>query len=356
MSWIPYDDILESRWDDFVASQPGGRMVHLSGYKKVIEETYRFEPFYRAYVKDGTLQALFPGFFHKSLIYGRKIISQPFSEYGGILLSAGLSAAEKDQVLGEFTRLASDVLRAKRFDHLEMRNPMSLAAEDRARFRTLRLFRYAIRRLEAPEAMWKALDSKDRNVIQRARSFGLTVDEEPGEKPLRGKFYPLYLRTMKRLGSPPHPLALFLRLSARLEDRMKVLYVHHRRTAVAALIGWEVGTTVHVTDMCSDDAAFFLKPNDLVVWEFLRSAAERGYRFFDFGPVRYRGQEIFKKKWKMELLDYFYVVLSVKPTSLKNPFSSSGGLMAAAPKIWKAAMPIGLGRVLGRYARKEVGL
>jgi CelD/BcsL family acetyltransferase involved in cellulose biosynthesis len=356
MSWTAFDESAAGAWDAFVAAQPGGRMVHLTGFRSAVAATYGLEPFYRVYRKGGEIRAVFPGFFHASRVYGRKILSQPFSEYGGLLLGAAVPAAERDAILDEFAAAARRALRLKRFAHLEMRSPLSLSSEEASRFHTVPLFKRAVRRLDAAEAMWKGLDPKDRNIVQKARSYGLTFAEEPGADALDQAFYPLYLATMKRLGTPPHPLAYFLRLSRGLERAMKVFLVRFRGRPVAALVAWAVGTTVHVTDMCSDEAAFFLKPNDFAVWEFLRWARESGFETFDFGPVRYRGQEIFKKKWRMELRDYSYVYVTDAPSRIRNTFSGGGGLMAAAPGIWKTVMPVGLTRLFGKCLRREVGL
>lgn len=356
MSWIPFDAAAAPAWDAFVAAQPGGRMVHLSGYKAAVEGTYGFAPFYRMYRAGGAIRAIFPGFFHPSRIYGRKIVSQPFSEYGGLLLGGDASAPERAAILDEFAVAARRALAVTRYAHLEMRSPLSLSPEEKGRFAGAPLCRRAARPLADPEAMWKALDPKDRNVIQKARSYGLAFAEDPGEAALRREFYPLYLATMKRLGSPPHPLAHFLRLRRGLGRAMKLFCVRFRGRPVAALMAWAVGATVHVTDLCSDRAAFFLKPNDFAVWEFQRWACEAGYATFDFGPVRYRGQEIFKKKWRMDLTDYGYAYVSDRPDRIRNTFTGGGGLMAAAPEIWKAAVPLGLTRFVGKYLRREVGL
>jgi CelD/BcsL family acetyltransferase involved in cellulose biosynthesis len=356
MSWTAFDESAAGAWDAFVAAQPGGRMVHLTGYRSAVAATYGLEPFYRIYRKGGEIRAVFPGFFHASRVYGRKILSQPFSEYGGLLLGASVPEAERAAILVEFATTARRALRIKRFDHLEMRSPLSLSSAEAGRFHSVPLFKRAVRRLEVAEVMWKGLDPKDRNIVQKARSYGLTFAEEPGADPLRGAFYPLYLATMKRLGSPPHPLSYFHRLSSGLARAMKVFLVRFRGRPVAALVAWAVGTTVHVTDMCSDAAAFFLKPNDFAVWEFMRWARERGCETFDFGPVRYRGQEVFKKKWRMELRDYGYVYVTDAPDRIRDTFSGGGGLMAAAPEIWKAVMPVGLTRLAGKYLRREVGL
>jgi hypothetical protein len=355
MSWQTYDETLADRWDTFVSAHPGGRAPHLTGFKRAVEETYGFRPFYRAYVRNGILRAVFPGFFHSSRLLGRKIISQPFNEYGGLLFAADAGPDERRRLLDEFERMALEVLRLTRFGHLEMRHPAEAPSSD-PHFRVLPLFRRAVRTLAAPDLLWAELASKDRNIIKKARDFGLTFVEDSGPEAIRTRFYPLYLRTMKRLGTPPHPLAFFLRLSRYLTPNMKVFFVFAGRTPVAALVAWAVGRTVHVTDMCSDDAAFFLKPNDFGVWEFLRWSYDRGFEVFDFGPVRHRGQEIFKKKWNMDLPEYRYVYLSLKPGRPKNPYTGQEGISAIAPALWRMLVPVGVGRVFGKYLRREVGL
>jgi hypothetical protein len=356
MSWIPFDDPLAPAWDAFVAASPGGRAVHLSGYKSAVETVYRLEPFYRAFLDPaGRVRAVFPGFFHPSRIYGRKIVSQPFSEYGGILLSSDLGAGERDALLEEFRALALETLQARRYAHLEMRFPMTLPLDD-TRFAVQPLFKVAVKRLEDRETMWTALASKDRNVIKKARENGLAFAERTDEKTIRTVFYPLYERTMKRLGSPPHPLAWFLHLSRSMAGPMRLFVVSREERPVAALIAWAAGRTVHVTDMVSDESAFPLRPNDLAVWEFLGWARDNGFAEFDFGPVRYRGQEIFKMKWRMERRDYSYRYLSAAGSAPKNPVSGSGGLMTAAPRVWSAIVPLGLARRMGRRLRREIGL
>ena len=104
-------------------------MVHLSGFKRAVEETYGFKPFYRAYIEERRGQAVFPGFFHTSRVYGRKILSQPFSEYGGILLAAGLAPAERASSWTSSPRRRVERSGSSRFAHLEMRNPVSLGGE-----------------------------------------------------------------------------------------------------------------------------------------------------------------------------------------------------------------------------------
>jgi hypothetical protein len=84
---VPSLDAEEKKnsWDGYVLSHPEGRFCHLTGYRKVVEETYGYKPFYLVFERDGKILGVFPSFVCKSIIFGTKIVSQPFSEYGGML-------------------------------------------------------------------------------------------------------------------------------------------------------------------------------------------------------------------------------------------------------------------------------
>jgi hypothetical protein len=58
----------------------------------------------------------------------------------------------------------------------------------------------------------------------------------------------------------------------------------------------------------------------------------------------------------MELRDYSYRYLSATAGTPRNPVSGSGGIMAAAPKIWRAVVPLPVARLMGRRLRREIGL
>jgi hypothetical protein len=357
--WIPFSAGHEAKWDAFVEGHPGGRFVHLSGYKRAVELVYGFDPVYRLCLDGPNIRAVFPGFVHRSRIYGRKIVSQPFNEYGGLLAAEDAGPGEKNALVESFTRAIRREMKAFGCRHLEMRHPLSLEDDVAGPFQALPLFRRVDRILEPPDILWKKLDAKDRSLIRKAASFNLEFAERPGFRPLEEEFYPIYLKTMKRLGTPPHPLSFFFALRRYLKDNMKLFIIAHKGHPVSALIAWQTGTTVQITDMCSDDAAFAMKPNDFAVWEFFRWAHAAGCHDFDFGPVRYRGQEIFKKKWRMQFHEYRYLYLDdgapgVRPP--RNPFSGNSYLAGHAVEVWKKAVPQWLARSLGARFRKEIGL
>lgn len=358
--WILFENADRIPWDEFVTNNPCGRFIHLSGFKNAVQHSYALEPAYWMYKDGNTVKAVFPGFIHKSYLYGKKIVSQPFSEYGGILLSENLGQEEKEKVVESFAHLVKQELTKLDCATLEMRNPTSLLKENLENFgkhfTAVPLFEFALLGLENPDSFWWKMSSKDRNIIAKAQKYGLRMSRETDIHVIRRTFYPLYLKTMKRLGTPAHPFRYFENLHRFLDKNMRLFIVYKGTIPLSSLVSWSVGRTVHITDMCSDAAYFFLKPNDFSVWEFIRWAWEEGYETFDFGPVRYRGQEIFKKKWLMDLFSYSYVYFSDNAANIRNPFSSQGWLTQAASELWRWTVPSWLNRSLGKYFRKEIGL
>src|SRR5262249_24174795 len=103
-------------WDAFVRAHPESRYCQLSGYGSVID-CYGYRPRYMAFRRNRELVGILPTAEGSSLIYGRRLVSQPFSEYGGILLHPELSSEDVQEVLRALERLLG---RPARFSLLEI--------------------------------------------------------------------------------------------------------------------------------------------------------------------------------------------------------------------------------------------
>lgn len=356
MGWTFFDDSLSLQWDHLVKNNLHGRFIHLLGFKKAVEHGYGLRPIYLAYLEKGEILSLFPGFFHRSWLLGKKIVSQPFSEYGGLLFRSDISSDKKLIIIDQFLKMIKNILAEKNYLALEMRHPQDILEIKVEGLQAKKLFRRSWLELQAPKIFWTRLDPKERNVLRKAQSYGLKSELASDWESLQGKFYPLYLRTMKRLGSPPHPLIYFRGLHHHLQSYLKIFIISFKTRPVASLLAWAVGQTVHITDMVSDERFFFVKPNDWAIWEFLNWAYHEGFKTFDFGPVRYRGQEIFKKKWLLSLEDYYYVYAGTNLQKVRNIFFQNSFLTQMAPVIWKSLLPQPMTALSGKYFRKEIAL
>jgi hypothetical protein len=351
--WIPYDDRVRNEWDDFVLAHPRGRFIHLCGFERAVEDVYGLKPNYWLYARDGRILAVFPSFFHRSILYGKRLVSQPFSEYGGLLFGPSLATEQKLAVLAEFPEALARSRNTGSFDYLEIRCFPDFAGLKSDLFEEKHLYHYGLLPLTKNLILWDTVESSVRKNIKRARSHNLRVEKADGEDDIRKIFYPLHLRSLRRLGSPPHPLAYFVALHRNLGGHMSILAAFTDGLPIAALLGWEVGETVHITDIVSDEAYHHLRAVDLLHFEFISRAIEGGCKCFDFGPMRYPGQRQYKLKWGVEPHDYSYFFYppgrGPRPLSERSPAARTG------TAVWRC-LPSCFAANAGKYLRKSLSI
>ena len=86
-------------WDAFVEGHDQARFCHLFNYGDVVA-CYGYEPVRIAFVRNRTLVAVLPAALTNSLLFGRRLVSQPFSEYGGLLIDTSLDSDDVSHILG----------------------------------------------------------------------------------------------------------------------------------------------------------------------------------------------------------------------------------------------------------------
>lgn len=352
--WVSYEDHLENLWDTFVKEHPHGRFIHLTGFKKTVEFIYKLRPNYWVYSKGGAIRALFPSFFHKSILYGKRLVSQPFSEYGGILFSPGLEPSQKLDILAEFPAVIDGSKESGRFDYVEIRCFPDFQGLKSDFLQKESLHSYGTLRLDKDLRLWNHVDYSVRKNIKKALKSNLKLQVGSGAEEIRQIFYPLHLQSLKRLGSPPHPLAYFLSLQENLKDNLKIFIARHENTPISALLGWTVGNSVQITDIASNERYFPLRGNDFLHFEFIEWAISHNYRCFDFGPVRYPGQMRYKKKWGIELHEYSYFYIPLR--KMKKPLSDQSSLGRGASFVWRLFLPRCIAARAGKLLRRQLSI
>ena len=92
------DDFRDAQsWDAFVESHEQSRFCHLYAYSDVVG-CYGYKPVRIAFMKNREIAAVLPAAATRSLLFGRKLVSQPFSEYGGLLIEPSLAPFEVAQI------------------------------------------------------------------------------------------------------------------------------------------------------------------------------------------------------------------------------------------------------------------
>ena len=348
----------EQLWDEFVISHPDGRFSQTVAYKKVIEETYGDVAKYIVLKNNDQILSILPIFYWKNIFRIENLISVPFADYGGIL-TKNIKKSEAD-IFINFAKEAIDELNAP---FLRIRANINLDKQDYLLnyFIKKKNDQRAVLKLDHPNILWKKIFSRSvRKCVNTAHREGLTCKIETSQDSISNYFYPLYLKTMKRFGTPPHSLLYFQNKLKYFSDEMKLFLVKDKDIIVAALLGFAIGQTVQITKTVSNAKYWHKRPNDLAHWEFIKWAAENNFTYFDFGPVRYPNQAKYKIKWGAQLSDnYSYYLFNKKlgkadKIKLKRLSASEKLFERYFAKLW-SYLPFSITRYLGPFIRKNMG-
>jgi len=341
-------------WDEFVESHEQGRFSHLWTYGAVVE-CYGYKSRNICFTKGERLVGILPAVEAQSFLFGRRMISQPFSEYGGLLLSPSLT---DDEILAIFRLLKSFLLANRRYGTIEIHGNHGVPLRLREpAFQAKNAHRIAyLPTARSPNEIWqKVIQYEARKAVNKARKSGISIIDVCDASTIERLFYPMYLQSSKRLGVPPHKVEYYLNCHRAFGARMKILWAVLGSTRIAALLGFACGKRVSIVNTVSDPAYWTLRPNDLLHWDFIRRTAEDGYDFFDFGSVRYGGQEHFKKKWGCEIDEHKHYFLSGTETlAAARTFDTSGALMSFFSRIWATCVPPVVSSYCGPFVRKHL--
>ena len=169
---------------------------------------------------------------------------------------------------------------------------------------------------------------------------------------LLGIFYGFHVRNRRRLGVPVQPRRFFRMLWENLiETGLGLLLIAEaagRPVAAAVVLAWN-GTMIGEF-IASDEQAWSLRPNNLLVWHAAQVASERGCRWFDFGrtDAANSGLRAYKQSWGAVEEPLVYGTLGAKP----EPESHENGL---ASRLLACAIRYGPLLVCRAPARRSTG-
>lgn len=130
-----------------------------------------------------------------------------------------------------------------------------------------------------------------RQNIRRSQRDGIVVRE--GTAGDIGVFYRLHLRTSKRQGFSPYPLAYFVRMWEvfKASGSIKLFIAELKDESISALLTIPFGDTVVPKIFGWSGLHADRKPNDAVFWAAIQWAKKEGYRFLDMEGIDREGAE-----------------------------------------------------------------
>jgi serine/alanine adding enzyme len=339
------DESAGKSWDRFVEQHPAATVAHLSAWGRIVAGAYGHESVYLSIDDDGETLGILPLVLVSSRIFGRRLVSMPFLDYGGVLVSPDAPTGAVEQALVD---AASSVARARRAHSLGLRQlhpvplPYPIAADRVTMLLTL----------TTKDAVWKALSSERRNRVRKGEKNGLTAAWCGAEA--LDDFYGVFAVNMRDLGSPVHSRALFRLMLEELPGTARVLMVRDRDgRAVGAAVCLFFRDTIMVPWVSSLREAFSLCPNFVLYWEIIRYGCETGYRTLDLGrSFKNAGTHEFKRQWGAIDHTLPWISIDTAPGARPSVDQDASGF-ASMIAAWKR-LPVAVANLVGPWIRGQI--
>ncbi|WP_294352551.1 GNAT family N-acetyltransferase, partial [uncultured Sphingomonas sp.] len=269
--------------DAFVRAHPNATPFHLPAWSEAIAAAcgQRAHVLVAEYA-DGSLAGVLPLTEMRSPLFGRALVSAGFAVDGGIL--GDVVAIEP------LASAARDLAAGLNCPSVELRggpHPAGWAVDAGS------YLGFARPLAEDDAAELLAIPRKQRAEVRKALANDLTV-EIGRDAPALRDHYSVYAESVRNLGTPVFPRALFREVAARMDA--DVLTVRHGGEPVASVLSLYWRGTVYPYWGGGTAAARELRANDRMYFALMAHARSRDCTRFDFGRSKVgTGAAAFKK-------------------------------------------------------------
>ncbi|WP_406661218.1 FemAB family XrtA/PEP-CTERM system-associated protein [Methanolobus sp. ZRKC3] len=331
-------NVSENEWAEYILNHKNSTFFHQIGWKNIVENTYGYKPCNLSIWDEGKLKGVLPLFLIESKLFGKKLVSQPFTSYGGV-------CADSDFYTGKLLEAAKKLCIEEKCSYLELRNIIKNdISEESDKYVT------SILELDSdPDILLKnTLKRNKRKSIYRCSKSDLEWKWTDKTK----EFHNIYSHNMRRLGTPVHDERFFKNILKEFPDNSKVLVVYKDNLAVySAFYLMYKDTIINSWSSVLEEYRKYY-PTDFGIWNAIKWACENNYNYYDFGRSQINSANLdFKERWSAQTkqLHYQYYLNTAK--SIPN-ITSESFKRKAFSKMW-SSMPLKLTKVAGPGLRSN---
>lgn len=270
----------------FVQRTPQAKLCHMPLWTAMVEEAFGHRGYYLVAREEDRICGVLPMVHVRSRLFGNRLVSQPFSDYGGPL-ATGPAALEA------LHNRAVEIAGRCRCESIEFRNVEPLPYELHARADKISM---CLPLAADAQAVWKELRHKTRNRVSKAERAGLVVTS--GGPELLDEFYRVWTVRMRELGTPCYPRKLFSSIMDTFPGAARIFLAQLNASTTAVLFAYTFRGRVQ----CSWGAALRgydeIGPNYILNWKAIEYYCAEGMTLYDFGRSTVgSGQHTFKERW-----------------------------------------------------------
>ena len=294
---------------------------HSSKWIRAVAESYRIKPIIIG-IRDGEYVNIMPCFLIKSKVFGNKIVSLPYCEYGG---------PNRYSDIDKIFKKIDVIAKANNAKYLELRIP-PWNRFDLSEYGFVKgpdYFTFKIDLRKSLDSIWHNMNKKVRNSIRKAEKNNVRVCESNRIK----TFYSLYIKTMKKISSPPHSLEFFQNIMKYCEPDVKVQYANYENKEIAASIFFLHQKKIYYWKNVSDENFLHLRPNDIILYNMIKWGIDNDYNEIDLGRTKMNsGVFLFKKRWGGEMKEINHLYKFYDAAKIPDIESSKYNILK---KLWK---------------------
>ena len=325
----------------YVHSHPDGTPFHLVEWTAATARGCRQTPRYLIARRDGTIAGVLPLTLVRSPLFGTALVSAGFGVGGGVLADDSAAARALADAAWAF---ATD----EGATSLELRG--GEAPSDGFHTDTVTYFGFVRELADDDDAQLAAIPRKQRAEVRKSFDVGLTIAVDDD----RAAHYAVYAESVRNLGTPVFPRALFAAVLDAFGDAGDILTVCHASVPVASVLSLYWRSTVYPYWGGGTAAARGLRANDAMYYALMNHARERGCTRFDFGRSKAgTGAAAFKRNWGFEGVPLTYHVRTADGAAPRavNPLDPKYARKIA---LWKR-LPLPVANLIGPLIARGLG-
>lgn len=332
-----------SRIEAFVRASDGATPFHLPQWVLAMEQGCGQTAHMLVAERGDAIVGVLPANVMHSPLVGRALVSSGFAVGGGIL-------AEDPVIVSELADHAWSLAERLSCPEVELRGgPIPEGWDTRSG-----LYANFSRELAADaEADLLSIGRKHRAEIRK--SFKNNLSYNVGNGPIeRDQHYAIYATSVRNLGTPVFPRAMFDAVLDNFGDDADIMVVHHEGQPVSAVLTLYFEKRAMVYWGGGTLQARALRANDFLYISMMEHARQKGCTVFDFGrSKRHSGPYKWKKNWGFEPEPMVYagrVADGLAPREM-NPDSPKYRMQVA---LWKK-LPLPIANRIGPWIAKGLG-
>ncbi len=334
------------RLEGFVADHPSGTPFHRPVWLRAVAAGTGNAALALVAERAGALIAFLPLTVVHSPIFGRVLASSGFAVGGGLLADAGYDPAPVLAALEELAlRHSCPAIELRGGILPQRRKGWTLRQDSHCGF---------IAPLAGDdEAQLLSIPRKQRAEVRKGLERDLTVETGSSARD-RAAHYAVYAESVRNLGTPVFPRALFDAVLDGFGADADILTVRHHGKPLASVLSLYHGGAVMPYWGGGTRDARRLRGNDRMYFELMRHARARGCSHFDFGRSKTgSGAFDFKRNWGFEPDPLSYAAWTA-PGARKRDADPTSARHALQIALWQR-LPLALANRIGPHIARGLG-